>query len=141
MNKARLFTGLLLAAVLVLFAPLGRAQNCQAAGSAINCNVIAVGPPTLMLTAAAAAVTGDPLRGNGPLCNAPNATAATRFWTGTANGRDASVGGQTIPDEPATVWIAWDSDTAPAIICAYLSLDSIASQHLSTTKEMDITVH
>lgn len=128
MSKSRLFMGLLLVALLALFAPVSHAQttNCQSAGSTINCNVIAVGSSAIFPSAAIAAVSGDPTRGNGPLCG-------SSFWTGSANGVDARsslIGGNGIPKEPGTVWISWDNDTNPTVICAYLSVDSIVGQRL-----------
>ena len=134
MNKSSFFVGLLLVAILVMFAPASHAQtatNCQSAGSTINCNVIAVGSSAIFPSAALAAVTGDPLRGNGPLCGA-GGTTATRFWSGSASGRDPRhlLTNPNIPDEGGTVWIAWDNDTTPTIICAYLSVDSIVGQRL-----------
>jgi hypothetical protein len=134
MNKSRLFVGLLLVAFLEMFAPASHAQtatNCQST-TAINCQVIGVGSSGIFSSAALAAVTGDPGRNTGPICNAPGATTATRFWTGSASGRDPrhTLTNPNIPDEGGTVWIAWDNDTAPTIICAYLSVDSIVGQRL-----------
>src|SRR6202044_2770998 len=69
MTKSQLFVGLLLVAVLVIFAPASHAQtNCQSSGSTINCNVIAVGSSAIFPSAAIAAVSADPTRGNPPLC-------------------------------------------------------------------------
>jgi hypothetical protein len=132
MTKSKLFVGLLLVAVLVMFAPASHAQtNCQSSGSTINCNVIAVGSSAIFPSAAIAAVSADPTRGNPPLCGG-GASTGVRFWTGSASGRDArkTLASPNLVDEPGTVWIAWDSDTAPTIVCAYLSVDSLVGQRL-----------
>jgi len=130
MNKSKFLVCLLFVAVVMLLAPASHAQgnNCQAAGSGINCNVMAVGSSAIFPSAALAAVNGDPQRNPGnqtPLCG-------TRFWTGSAFGRDPrnALTTPNIVDEPGTVWIAWDNDTSPAIICTYLSVDSIVGQRL-----------
>jgi hypothetical protein len=122
MNKSRFFIGLLLAALVVMFAPASRAQtNCQSAGSTINCNVMAVGSSAIFPSAAIAAVSADPTRGNAALCG-------TNFWTGSAHGIDPR--SANIPHEGGTVWIAWDNSTTPTVICTYLSVDSIVGQRL-----------
>ena len=122
MNKSRFFIGLLLVAFVVLFAPASRAQtNCQSAGSTINCNVMAVGSSAIFPSAAIAAVSADPTRGNTALCG-------TNFWTGSAHGIDPR--SANIPHEGGTVWIAWDNSTTPTVICTYLSVDSIVGQRL-----------
>lgn len=133
MIKSRLFMGLLLGALAVLFAPASRAQsNCQTPGYvngngvAINCNVIAVGSSGIYSSAAIAAISGDPQRGNGPLCG-------SNFWTtGTGIGRDPrkTIPGTPLNDETATAWIAWDDNTNPTIICVYLATDSLVGQRL-----------
>ena len=123
MNKSRFFVGLVLVALVVMFAPASRAQttNCQSPGSTINCNVMAVGSSAIFPSAAIAAVSADPTRGNSALCG-------SNFWTGTANGVDAR--GAAIPHESGSVWIAWDNSTTPTVICTYLSVDSIVGQRL-----------
>jgi hypothetical protein len=129
MNKSRFMIGLLLVAVLVMFAPTSHAQtatNCQSAGSTINCNVIAVGSSAIFPSAAIAAVNGDPQRGvSTPLCG-------TRFWSGSASGRDSrkTLTTPNLVDEPGTLWVAWDNDSTPTIVCAYLSVDSLVGQRL-----------
>jgi hypothetical protein len=128
MSKLRLVLGLLLVACVALLAPSGRAQtNCQSSSypSTINCNVIAVGSSAIFPSAAIAAVSPDPLRGNPALCG-------DRFWTGSATGLDArrTLTTPNIPGEGGTVWVAWDNDTNPTIICAYFSVDSIVGQRL-----------
>jgi hypothetical protein len=128
MKLSRLFVGLLLVAVLVMLVPASHAQtgpNCQAAGSTINCNVIAVGSSGIYSSAALASISPDPTRGNAALCG-------THFWTGTGFGRDPrkTLVTPNLGDESATIWIAWDNDTTPTIICAYLATDSLVGQRL-----------
>lgn len=129
MSKSRFLVGLLLAAVSVIFAPASHAQtatNCQSAGSTINCNVIAVGSSAIFPSAAIAAAVGDPQRGVAtPICGA-------RFWSGSASGRDPrkTLTLPNLPDEPGTLWLSWDNDTTPTIICGYFSVDSLVGQRL-----------
>jgi hypothetical protein len=87
--------------------------------------VVAVGSSALFPSAAIAAVSGDPVRSSGPICG-------SHFWTGTASAIDArkSLTSPTIPDEGGNLWVAWDNDTTPTIICAYLSVDTIVGQRL-----------
>jgi hypothetical protein len=133
MNKSRFFVGLLLVAILVMFAPASHAQvtNCQSSGSGVNCNVQAVGSSAIFPSAAIAAVTGDPQIGLSPICSSGG---AAHFWSGKTGvaGIDprATLTTPNIPSEGGTVWIAWDNDTAPTIICSYLSVDSIVGQRL-----------
>ena len=99
-----------------------QAQSAQAQ----SIPVVAVGSSALFPSAAIAAVSNDPVRGTAtPLCGA-------RFWTGGASANDAraSLTSPAIPSEPGNLWVAWDNDTTPTVICAYLSVDSIVGQRL-----------
>jgi hypothetical protein len=94
--------------------------------AAPNVAVVAVGSSAFFGAGGLAAITDDPVRtGVSPLCG-------QRFWTGSANGIDARATLTTpnIPAEGGTVWVAWDNDSTPTIICAYLSVDSIIGQRL-----------
>ncbi|GAC1635113.1 MAG: hypothetical protein NVS9B14_11940 [Candidatus Acidiferrum sp.] len=107
---------------------LALALTCLAANSAQaqSVPVVAVGSSALFPSAAIAAVSSDPVRGTTtPLCG-------SRFWTGSASAIDArkSLTSPVIPDEGGTLWVAWDNDTTPTVICAYLSVDSIVGQRL-----------
>jgi len=107
---------------------LAMALTCFAANSAQaqSIPVVAVGSSALFPSAAIAAVSSDPVRGTStPLCG-------SRFWTGSASAVDArkSLTSPVIPDEGGTLWVAWDNDTTPTVICAYLSVDSIVGQRL-----------
>src|SRR5215470_6290746 len=105
---------------------LALALLCVPASNAQSIPVVAVGSSALFPSAAIAAVNGDPVRGvSTPLCG-------SRFWTGSASAIDARATLTTpnIPNEGGTLWVAWDNDTTPTIICTYLSVDSIVGQRL-----------
>lgn len=122
MMKSRLFVGCLLVALVVLLAPAGHAQTfCPPPNNTVQCPVVGVGSSGAFAAMGIAAVSGDPVTGHGPLCG-------SRFWTGTGNGKDAR---STITvEESASMWIAWDNDTAPTIVCEYLAVDSVVGQRL-----------
>lgn len=124
MNKSKFIVGLLFVVVVVLFTPASHAQACPN-NPTVLCPIVAVGSSAIFPSAALASVVGDPIRGTGPLCG-------TRFWSGSASGIDSrtSLTTPTIPAEGGTLWVSWDSDAAPTIICAYLSVDSIVGQRL-----------
>jgi hypothetical protein len=85
--------------------------------------VVAVGSSGIFNAMAVAAVSGDPITGGAPLCG-------SHFWTGgtgQASGHDGRSG---VPDEPGSIWVAWDNSTTPTIVCAYLSVDSLVGQRL-----------
>src|SRR5262250_3759723 len=105
---------------------LALALLCVPASNAQSIPVVAVGSSALFPSAAIAATVGDPVRGTStPLCGA-------RFWTGSASAADArsALTSPAIPQEGGYLWVAWDNDTTPTIICAYLSVDSIVGQRL-----------
>jgi hypothetical protein len=117
MNKWKICSALLaLAIVAVTFAPPSSAQSIP---------VVAVGSSAFFGASGIAAISGDPIRGVGALCG-------THFWTGSASAVDArkTLTAPNLPDEGGTLWVAWDDDTTPTIICAYLSVDSIVGQRL-----------
>ncbi len=114
MNRWKICSALLVLAIAAVCVPQANAQSIP---------VVAVGSSALFPSAAIAATVGDPARGvSTPLCG-------TRFWTGSASAIDAraSFG---VPTEGGTLWVAWDSDASPTIICAYLSVDTIVGQRL-----------
>jgi hypothetical protein len=99
-----------------------QAQSAQAQ----SIPVVAVGSSALFPSAAIASVSNDPVRVTAtPLCGA-------RFWTGSASANDsrATLTVPNIPSEGGNLWVAWDNDTSPTVICAYLSVDSIVGQRL-----------
>src|SRR5215831_12297961 len=117
MNKWKICSALLALATAFLFAPSSSAQSIP---------IAAVGSSALFPSAAIAAVSSDPVRGTStPLCG-------SHFWTGGASAIDArkSLTAPVIPDEGGNLWVAWDNDAAPTIICAYLSVDTIVGQRL-----------
>ena len=118
MNRIKLYLSLgLCAAILAAFAPASQAQSIP---------IVAVGSSALFPSAAISAVKGDPVRGvNTPLCG-------SRLWTGSATAIDArkTLTSPNIPDESGNLWVAWDNDAAPTIICSYFSVDSIVGQRL-----------
>jgi hypothetical protein len=117
MNKCKLLLAALSAMMLLLIVPKSSAQSIP---------VVAVGSSALFPSAAIAAVSPDPVRGtSGGLCG-------SRFWTGSASAVDArkTLTSPNIPDEGGNLWVAWDNDASPTIICAYLSVDTIVGQRL-----------
>src|SRR5215472_3224486 len=117
MNRWKICSGLLAPAMAACFVPSVSAQSIP---------VVAVGSSALFPSAAIAAAVGDPVRGIAtPLCG-------SRFWTGTASAIDArtTLTSPNIPTEGGNLWVAWDNDATPTIICAYLSVDSIVGQRL-----------
>jgi len=106
---------------------LAIAFTCIAANTAQaqSIPVVAVGSSAFFGASGIAALSGDPVRGSGPLCG-------SRFWTGSASAIDArkTLTTPNIPDEGGNLWVAWDNDTTPTIICAYLSVDTIVGQRL-----------
>ena len=117
MNRWKICSGFLALAVCAICIPAAQAQSIP---------VVGVGSSAIFPSAAIAATVGDPVRGiSSPLCG-------SRFWTGSASAVDARATLTTpnIPNEGGTLWVAWDNDTTPTIICAYLSVDSIVGQRL-----------
>jgi hypothetical protein len=122
MIKSKLFVGCLLVALVVLLAPASHAQTfCPAPNNTVQCPVVAVGSSAAFPSAGIAAVSGDPITHAGPLCG-------VRFWTGAANGKDARAA--VTLEEGGNLWVAWDNDTTPTIVCTYLSVDSVVGQRL-----------
>src|SRR5271154_5179802 len=115
MKKSKLcYFALLSLAMLIALAPASYAQSIP---------VVAVGSSGFFGASGIAAISGDSIRGAGPLCG-------TRFWTGTLTGIDARTTLTTPVIPGASAWIAWDNDTTPTIICTYLAVDSIVGQRL-----------
>src|SRR5215813_12282446 len=114
MNRWKICSAVLVLALAVLCVPAANAQSIP---------IVAVGSSALFPSAAIAAAVGDPVRGTTtPLCG-------QRFWTGSASANDARTN-FVIPTEGGTLWVAWDNDATPTVICAYLSVDSIVGQRL-----------
>jgi hypothetical protein len=116
MKNLKLLGALVLAAMMFIFAPSSSAQTTP---------IIAVGSSAFFGAAGLAAATSDPIRGGGALCGA-------RFWTGTGIAIDSRTTLTTpnLPQETASVWIAWDNDTTPTVVCAYLATDNTIGQRL-----------
>jgi len=119
MNRWKICSLPMALALVALCVPSAHAQ-------APSIPIVGVGSSAIFPSAAIAATVGDPVRGiTTPLCGA-------RFWTGSASAIDARATLTTpnIPNEGGTLWVAWDNDTTPTIICAVLSVDSIVGQRL-----------
>jgi hypothetical protein len=119
MNRWKICGALLALATAAVCVPASNAQT-----PAIP--IVAVGSSALFPSAAIAATVGDPVRGvTAPLCG-------SRFWTGSASAADArsTLTSPAIPNEGGTLWVAWDNDATPTIICTYLSVDTIVGQRL-----------
>lgn len=115
MNLKTFCTAGLALAGSLLFASASFAQAPQ---------VVAVGSSGVFATIAIAAVSPDPITGKAAACG-------THFWSAgssIASGIDSRNG--SIPAEGGNVWVAWDNDTTPTVVCAYLSVDSIVGQRL-----------
>jgi len=118
MNKFKWLVALFCLAIALAVVPTSSAQ--------ISFPVIGVGSTGFFGASGLAAATNDPIRGTGPLCGA-------RFWT---SGSGQAVDSRTtlttpnIPHETANIWIAWDNDTTPTVICAYLATDNTVGQRL-----------
>src|SRR5215475_8682294 len=86
--------------------------------------IMAVGSSAVFPSMAIAAVSGDPITGDPAPCG-------TKFWSTDASqaaGIDARNG--SIPAEGGNLWVAWDNDTTPTVVCTYLSVDSGVGQRL-----------
>lgn len=118
MSRLKLLSVLLLAGTFLLAAPASQAQ-------APNIPLVGVGSTGFFGASGLAAIKADPIRATPPLCG-------TRFWTGAASAIDArsTLTTPNIPAEGGNLWVAWDSDTTPTIICAYLAVDNTVGQRL-----------
>src|SRR5215470_6679302 len=115
MNLRKLCTAGLALAGTMLFAAASNAQTPQ---------IMAVGSSAVFPTMAIAAVSADPITASAAPCG-------TKFWSTDAtqaSGIDARNG--SIPAEGGNLWVAWDDDTTPTVVCAYLSVDSVVGQRL-----------
>lgn len=103
----------------------------SATGASAQTVLVGGGSSALWPSVALSATSGDPITGTGALCG-------TNLWTGgsgaassiTAGQDNRLVGGNPIPAEPGTLWVAWDNDTAPTKICADLNVDSVVGDRL-----------
>ena len=101
----------------------------SASASQAQTVLIGAGSSALFPTMAISGISGDPITGAAAVCG-------TQFWTGgsgavgntVAQGVDSRGGG--IHNEPGTIWIAWDNDTTPNRVCAFLSVDSVVGSRL-----------
>ena len=112
MKNFKLLAALSCLGAALLFAPMSYGQQVVGAGSS-----------ALFPTMAIAAVSPDPITGTPAPCG-------NRIWTAgsaIASGKDNRGG---IPLEGGNVWVAWDIDAAPTVVCAYLSVDSLVGQRL-----------
>jgi hypothetical protein len=115
MNCRKIIGTALSLAGAMLFASASFAQAPQ---------IVGVGSSGIFTTVGIAAVSADPITGAAASCG-------THFWTAgsaIAQGIDARNG--SIPAEGGNIWVAWDNDTTPTIVCAYLSVDSVVGQRL-----------
>lgn len=117
MNKFKWLAGFFCLVLAFAMAPASSAQSIP---------IVATGSTGFFAAAGLAAATNDPIRGTGPLCG-------SRFWTsGSGQAIDArtTLTSPNLPHETASIWIAWDSDTSPTVICAYLAVDNTIGQRL-----------
>jgi hypothetical protein len=95
---------------------------------------LGVGSSAQWPTAGIAAISPDPISGASAPCG-------THIWTGKNGKNGATIVGvdpravtsgstTTPPYEPGNLWVAWDSSTAPTVVCAYLSVDSVVGLRL-----------
>ena len=115
MDLRKLCTASLTLAGTLFFATASSAQAPQ---------IMAVGSSAVFPTMAIAAVSADPITASAAPCG-------TKFWSTDAtqaSGIDARNG--SIPAEGGNLWVAWDDDTTPTVVCAYLSVDSVVGQRL-----------
>jgi hypothetical protein len=111
--KSKWFAVLLCFAITLITASASFAQIPQ---------IMAVGSSGVFPTVGIAAVSPDPITGAAAPCG-------THFWSGSASGNDTARNGA-IPLEGGTLWVAWDNDAAPTVVCSYLSVDSVVGQRL-----------
>lgn len=118
MRNCKWLAVLVCAAMALVFATASYGQAPQ---------VVGAGSSALFPTVAIGAVNADPITSAAAPCG-------TNFWSGgtsLASGIDPRKDGSTqVPAEPGNLWVAWDNDTAPTKVCAYLSVDSIVGQRL-----------
>jgi hypothetical protein len=115
MNCRKIISATLSLAGTLLFASASYAQTPQ---------IMGVGSSGVFTTVGIAAVSPDPITGAAAACG-------THFWTAgssIASGIDARNG--SIPAEGGNIWVAWDNDTTPTVVCSYLSVDSVVGQRL-----------
>jgi hypothetical protein len=118
MKKCRFLVVVLLLAFALLTASAGWAQTI----------LIATGSSGVFATTGLAAISTDPVTAAPALCG-------SNFWSG-GSGSPSSLAfaidsrNAGIPHEPGTVWVAWDNDTVPTKVCAYLSVDSVVGSRL-----------
>jgi hypothetical protein len=90
--------------------------------------LVGAGSSALFPTVGLSATSPDPITGAAALCGA-------NFWTG-GSGSASSIAtavdsrGGGIHPEPGNLWVAWDNDTTPTKVCAFISVDSIVGQRL-----------
>lgn len=118
MKKCKLSVVVLFLGIAFLAASATQAQTVLIAG----------GSSGVFATTGLAAITPDPVTAAPALCG-------TNFWSG-GGGSASSLAfaidsrNAGIPHEPGTIWVAWDNDTAPTKVCAYLSVDSVVGARL-----------
>src|SRR5262245_55760210 len=115
MNLRKLSTASLALTGTLFLASASNAQTPQ---------IMAVGSSAVFPSMAIAAVSSDPITASAAPCG-------TKFWSTDASqaaGIDARNG--SIPAEGGNLWVAWDTDTTPTKVCAYLSVDSVVGQRL-----------
>ena len=73
-------------------------------------------------------ISPDPITGAAALCGS-NAWS-TGGSTPSSLSLAADTRGGAIHNEPGNLFVAWENDTAPTRVCAYMSVDSIVGQRL-----------
>src|SRR5215467_4271406 len=115
MRKSRWLAASIGAAAVLLTAGPSKAQAPQ---------IVGVGSSALFTSVVLSMVNGDPITGTTTTCGTNVWTAGASIASATDN-RSAS-----IPSEGGNVAVVWDNSTAPTIVCAYLSVDSVVGQRL-----------
>ena len=112
------------------FALAGSLLLASAAKAGPSKVFLGVGSSAQFPTAGIAAVSPDPVTGGAAPCG-------SHLWTGKNGsagavilGIDPRQSGGVPPSEPGNIWVAWDVEPNPTVVCAYLVVDSIVGLRL-----------
>jgi hypothetical protein len=112
------------------FALVGALLLASAANAAPPKVFLGVGSSAQFPTAGIAAVSPDPVTATAAPCG-------SNLWTGKNGSAGAVVLGidprqvaGVPPSEPGNIWVAWDVEPNPTVVCAYLVVDSIVGVRL-----------
>jgi hypothetical protein len=108
-------------------------------GALLLASAAYAGPPTVFLisgssaqfpTAGIAAISPDPVTGGAAPCGAHIWTGKNGSLGATVLGVDPREAAGTPPFEPGNIWVTWDVEPNPTVVCAYLSVDSVVGLRL-----------